>query len=362
MVSAIAGIGAFANMDETYNTFGAAPAIVLVDNLQGQGDLRFAPTGAFSLGVDLTATTGVVDGFQVYDTAGDYFNLNRVADGQISLFADLQTGSLDFAGAISVAAVGGMGLEGASVSIESVTTAVSLTANTSLDIETGTSFSVDATTFVYVESGSTVDVVSETGMVLDAGTTFTLDHTQDATINPSGNTSVNIDLTSCTGAADGFQIINGADFATFNRTAADKITVALQTAGISISHDVDFAIDPAGTTSVIFTLSACTGAADGFMVFNGADSFTLLRADVNKIAADLTCETLTIASATTASVTAGSQLNLTSSGADMLLTTPGNTVDFASLAAVNSAEAATHYVAMKVSGVLYHFLLATPPA
>jgi hypothetical protein len=379
MVSAIAGIGAFANMDETYNTFGANPAVVVVDNAQGQGDLRFNPVGAFSICVDLTGTTGVVDGFQVYDTAGDYFRLLRVADGRINLDTDLQSFQAYSDTVVIIesdalldlsCSAGPTVLEGEQITIEATSTFIDIDATTTINIDAGTTFYAGSATTLQIDAGSTCEILSGTSMTLDVGTTFALDHTQDATITPAGNTSVNIELSSCTGAGDGFQILNGADFVTFNRTAADKITVALQTAGIGISHDVDFTVDPAGTTSVSISLAACTGAADGFMVGNGADSFTLLRADANKIAADLTCETVAITSATTGSigtgttlsVTAGSQLNLTSSGADMLLTTPGNTVDFASLAAVNSAEAATHYVAMKVSGVLYHFLLATPPA
>lgn len=319
MVTAIAGIGTFANMDETYNTFGLNPAIVVVDNAQGQGDLRFMLTGAFSLGVDLTATTGVVDGFHVYDAAGQYHRLTRIADGQIVQVDDLQSVSIDAVDSwgVSVSA-GWAGIQALSVGIEATATGITIDANTLITIDAGSLIDVDAITDIDIGAGQDLSLVSGasfliqagadckinavTSMTIESGTTLAIYHSADATIYPAGNTSVNIDLTSCTGVADGFQ------------------------------------------------------------VFNGADSFSLLFLAADKITAALTCETLSIASAVTTAVTAGSQLNMTSSGADMLLTTPGNTVDFASLAAVNSAEAATHYVAMKVSGVLYHFLLATPPA
>lgn len=75
------------SMDESYDIFGSNPAIVHVDNAEGQGDLVFDAVGAFSVCIDLENTTGTVDGFQVYDGGSEYFRVIRKADGNLAVEA-----------------------------------------------------------------------------------------------------------------------------------------------------------------------------------------------------------------------------------------------------------------------------------
>lgn len=81
------------NMDATYNNFGANPAIVTIDNAQGQGDLRFNPVGAFSLVSDLSGCTGSADGFSIAD-GSDNFNLIHKGANLMDLDADLQAADI----------------------------------------------------------------------------------------------------------------------------------------------------------------------------------------------------------------------------------------------------------------------------
>ena len=96
-------MGSDANLDSGYGAFGTNPANVVIDNAEGQGDLVFSPTGAFSLGVDLASTTGTVDGFQIYDgVSTEYFRLIRKADNSIDLETALNDIGLDAAGDFSL--------------------------------------------------------------------------------------------------------------------------------------------------------------------------------------------------------------------------------------------------------------------
>ncbi len=103
--------GSSPDSDDTYDNFGSSPAIVTIDNAEGQGDLVFKPTGAFSMDVDISGVTGVgVDGFRV-ENGSDFHRLVKQATNQLTLTSQLQSYSITTAGTWAVSSTGNATLE-----------------------------------------------------------------------------------------------------------------------------------------------------------------------------------------------------------------------------------------------------------
>jgi hypothetical protein len=126
MVDAIAsggGTGGVDTMDETYDAFGATPAIVTVDGSEGQGDLRMKPTGAYSVEFDLSGASGTADGVLITN-GSDNFNFVRGGTDILSVDASVQD--------IKVAASSTMDFDSPSITLDS-TGAISIVAATASD-------------------------------------------------------------------------------------------------------------------------------------------------------------------------------------------------------------------------------------
>ena len=93
------------NLDDAYNYFGASPALVTIDNAEGQGDLNIAPTGAYSLVTDISGATGTSDGFSVVD-GSDQFDLIHKGSNLMDLDADLQNANINASVNMDLAAGG----------------------------------------------------------------------------------------------------------------------------------------------------------------------------------------------------------------------------------------------------------------
>jgi len=264
------------NTDATYNAYGAAAAIVTIDNAQGQGDLRWKPTNAFSYCIDLGDTTGTADGFQVYDGAAEYWRLTRKANNEIDLEAQLRnvfyTTSAAFgitaAGTVTIDTAAALTLGGSTVAIAADGTTVSFddgyrgasTLAAALDLANN---SAEYDTYV-VNYGqvSLINALNQAvgggggGVDLDDGynnfgavpATIVVDNAQgqgDVTWDLTGDFSFNIDLGNVTNAADGFQVFDGVgtEYWRLIRKAANKIDLetALQNAAYATSGTFDVA-------------------------------------------------------------------------------------------------------------------------
>lgn len=105
------------SMDIAYDNFGSNPATIVVDNAEGQGDVKWDLTGALSFDIDLANTTGSIDGFRVYDGAStEYWRLLRKNDNAIDLEAALQNATYGLSGNMDVDATGFIHLDAGAAS------------------------------------------------------------------------------------------------------------------------------------------------------------------------------------------------------------------------------------------------------
>ena len=102
-------------LDEGYNQFNAAAAIVTIDDAEGQGDLTFKPTGTVSLVTDISGCTGTADGFIIQDGA-QYFRTLHTGAGTIALEASLASADIDVTGTFDVLSTTNFSIDGATAS------------------------------------------------------------------------------------------------------------------------------------------------------------------------------------------------------------------------------------------------------
>jgi len=102
--------GTTVTSDDAYNNFGG-PGIVTIDD----GDLTHAPTAAYSFVVDLSAVTGVADGFQIVNGAYNFL-LTRTSDDKIDWATELKSADIDIGNDITIDAGGSFSFDSAAPS------------------------------------------------------------------------------------------------------------------------------------------------------------------------------------------------------------------------------------------------------
>lgn len=82
------------DLNDCYDNYGAVAAVVTVDGAEGQGDLRFNTSGAYSIIFNLAGCTGTSDGLDIVNGT-DHFGFIRNGANSMSLDADLEACVID---------------------------------------------------------------------------------------------------------------------------------------------------------------------------------------------------------------------------------------------------------------------------
>jgi len=103
-VQKLTGSAGDTDLDTGYNAFGSNPANVVIDNVEGQGDLTFLPTGTSTFAIDIS-NIDVEDAPGIEFTNGsDYWKLISNTTNQMSLDAELKDISINASNDFSLSA------------------------------------------------------------------------------------------------------------------------------------------------------------------------------------------------------------------------------------------------------------------
>jgi len=281
-------------LDGAYGNFGSDPATVVVDGSEGQGDLKFDLTGAYSFDIDLGNTTGSIDGFRVYDgESTEYWRLLRKNDNAIDLEAALQNANHSLSGNFDVAASGFVSLDAGAPSNFTVDGAdLTLSTTTSGDVNVSSANDIDAQAVneaslhsfyqVNVYSASSSDAL--TGVYSVSGGTgvsalTTLHADQGGSSNPSDSATVQVYSRILSGSAKAYLWL-GSQGGTFDTHETylygdDLVRVTSNSGAVDINASTSVTID-----ANAFTIDADN---DSSITITGQKTLTIDVTGANKV-------------------------------------------------------------------------------
>lgn len=245
-------------IDDTYDNYGANPANITIDNAEGQGDLKFLPTGAFSLVADISGCTGTADGFQILNGSDDvkilYTGANTIGAGfKVDDFSVLAASGFQ----LSSSGASAIDTTAANLSIVTATSGTMLLdAVAILDINVGSNFDIDVT------SAYTLDANSFT-ITGGAASTITVTDSNTLTIQTTGSNGGghiiidalnNLDLDCVTGTWDATTI-------SLDATGASNFTVSGVSADLTLgARGATITVNESGQTTFSTTSQSITGS------------------------------------------------------------------------------------------------------
>lgn len=202
-------------IDDNYNNYGANPANVTIDNAEGQGDLKFLPTGAFSLVADISGCTGAADGFQILNGSDEVTILNTAAN---------EIGAAFNVDDFSVVSESGFQLGGGAASGIATTAA-----NLSIITATSGTMLLDAVAILDIDVGSNLDIDVTNSYTLDANS-FALTAAAASSLTVTGNNPLTLQTTGYPNGGGG--VINIISYSALDMDCGSGTWDA--TAGISL--------------------------------------------------------------------------------------------------------------------------------
>ncbi|MFA5401795.1 MAG: hypothetical protein WC359_15190, partial [Dehalococcoidia bacterium] len=282
-------------LDEAYNA-SAGASLITVD----AGDVTWAPTGAYSFVLDLTATTGAsTDGFLI-ENGTDYFRARYAAVNALALSAELTSVGINTSDGVTFRAnhASEFRVTGDTLTIMTVTSGtLAVTSAAILDMN-GVAVTLDATGGFSIDGSGAVCNVSATSNDLTISTV-----TSGVLYLASAGLLTLTDgyKAASTWATDLVLSDAAAEWSTFetnfgevsllnalNQCATSVVTLDeaynASSGASSITVDAgDVSWNLTGAFSIVTNLAGCTGAADGFFIEDGTDYLRLTHAAANTL-------------------------------------------------------------------------------